>query len=114
MDLIGRQNVTAVNANISAWPVAKKVKTALAYHTFWLNARKDAVYNAGGRPGRRDILGQSGREIGHELDLTVLWKLNAHSALLYGYLHFWDSDVIVQTGVSEDADLIYVQYGYKF
>ncbi len=114
MDLIGRQNVTAVNVNLSAWPVAKKVKTAIAYHTFWLNARKDAVYNAGGRPGRRDVFGRSGREIGHEVDLTVLWKLNAHAALLFGYSHFWDSDVIIQTGVSEDADLIYVQYGYKF
>ena len=52
--------------------------------------------------------------MGHELDLTLLWKLDAHSALLLGYSHFWDSDFIQQTGPSENADLYYVQYTFKF
>lgn len=114
LDLIGRQNVTAVNVNLSAWPVEKKVKAAMIYHTFWLNDNKDALYNAAGLPGRRDAAGNSGTEIGHELDVTLLWKLDVHSSLLLGYSHFWDSDFIIQTGVSEDADLFYVQYGFKF
>ena len=114
LDLIGRQNITALNFNLSAWPVEKKVKTTLAHHTFWLNANKDAVYNAGGGAVRRDPTGNSGTEIGHELDVTVLWNLDVHSKLLFGYSHFWDSDVIQQTGVSEDADLFYVQYAFTF
>jgi hypothetical protein len=114
LDLIGRQNVTAVNVNLSAWPIKKKVKTALAYHTFWLNDAHDAVYNAAGAPGRRDPSGRSGTEIGHEIDLTISWKIDVHSTLLLGYSHFWDSDVIIQTGKSEDPDLFYVQYSFKF
>lgn len=114
LDLIGRQNITAVNVNLSAWPVPKTVKTAMAFHTFWLNDNKDALYNAGGRAGRRDPFGNSGTEVGHELDLTLVWKLNAHAGLLFGYSHFWESDFIRQTGVSEDADLFYVQYAFKF
>jgi len=114
LDLIGRKNITAVKVDLSLWPVEKKVKTALAYHTFWLNADKDALYNAGGRPGRRDPAGNSGSEIGHELDLTVLWKIDVHSTLLFGYSHFWDSDFIINTGKSEDPDLFYVQYKYQF
>ncbi len=114
MDLIGRQNITAVNVNLSAWPVKKKVKAAIAYHSFWQNAEKDAVYNAGGAPVRRDVTGRAGPEIGHEVDLTLLWKVDAHSTVLVGYSHFWDSDLIINTGKSEDPDLFYLQYRFKF
>lgn len=114
LDLVGRQNITAVNVNLSAWPVEKKVKAAMAYHTFWLNARQDALYNAGGAATRRDPLGASGTEVGHELDLTVTWTIDVHQSLLVGYSHFWDSDFIINTGKSEDPDLFYVQYAFKF
>lgn len=114
LDLIGRQNITALNINWTGWPVEKKVKAAAAFHTFWLSDRADALYNAGGGATRRDLTGNSGREVGHELDLTLLWKLDVHSAMLLGYSHFWDSDLIQHTGRSENADLIYVQYAFKF
>ncbi|MCP4248505.1 MAG: alginate export family protein [bacterium] len=114
LDLIGRQNVTATRVELSAWPVAKKVKARMAYHAFWLNDNRDALYNAGGRPGRRDPTGNSGAEVGHELDLTLLWKINTHQTLLLGYSHFWDSSFIIQTGKSEDPDMFYIQYAFKF
>lgn len=114
IDEVGRQNINAFNLSLTAWPVPKKVKARLAWHTFWLNAKEDFLYNAGGAPGRRDSTGNSGREVGQELDLTLLWKIDRHSALLFGYSHFWDSDFIVNTGSSEDPDLFYVQYSYKF
>ena len=114
LDLIGRNNITALNLNLSAWPVKKKVKSTLAYHTFWLTADKDALYNPAGRPGRRDPAGGSGSEVGHELDLTLFWQLDAHSTLLLGYSHFWEGDFIVDTGKSENPDLFYIQYQFKF
>lgn len=114
MDLVGRQNITAARADLSAWIVPGSVKGALAYHAFWLSDPEDALYNAGGGVVRRDPTGHSGREVGQELDLTVEWKLDAHSNVLVGYSHFWDSDFITNTGPSEDADLFYVQYQLKF
>lgn len=114
LDLIARQNITALNVNLSAWAVPEKVKTKMTFHTFWLNSKDDWLYNAPGGWVRRDLAGNSGREIGHELDVTVVWKLNPHQAMLFGYSHFWDSDFIQQTGPSENADLLYVQYAYKF
>ncbi|RME39162.1 MAG: hypothetical protein D6788_06025, partial [Planctomycetota bacterium] len=116
LDLVGRQNVTSLNINLSAWPVEKKVKTKLTYHAFWLSETEDALYNAPGAIVRRDPFGGSGREIGHELDFTLLWKVNVHAKVLLGYSHFWDSDFIRQTtpGISEDPDLFYIQYAYKF
>lgn len=114
LDVIGRQNVTAANVNLSAWPIAEKLGAAMAYHAFWLNDDHDALYGVGGNAVRRDLTGHSGTEIGHEVDLTVQWKVDVHSTVLVGYSHFWDSDFIIQTGVSEDADLFYVQYALKF
>jgi len=114
LDLIGRQNMTAANVNLSAWALPEKVKTAVAYHVFWLNANEDALYDAGGGAVRRDPFGDSGTEVGHELDLTVAWNMDKHSKVLFGYSHFWDSDFIQHTGMSENADLFYVQYGFKF
>ncbi len=114
IDLVARQNLNAVHVDITAWPVAKKVKAKLSYHAFWLNEKRDALYGVTGAPGRRDVTGNSGTELGHELDLTVVWKINRHQSMLFGYSHFWDSSFITNTGVSEDPDLFYVQYAFKF
>ncbi len=115
MDLIGRQNATDLNFNVSAWAIPKKVKTRLAYHTFWLSDESDALYNAGGAAGLRDITGNSGKEIGSELDLTCLWKINNHSSMLFGYSHFWEDGFVHDTVFrDDDPDLFYVQYQYKF
>jgi len=114
MDFFGRQNIQTVNANITAWPVPKKVQARLAWLAFWLESDQDAIYNVGGAPGRRDTTGRSGTEIGQELDLTVLWKIDPHQAILFGYSHFFDNEFITNTGPSEDADFFYVQYSLKF
>ena len=114
LDALGRQNITAFNLNLSAWPVPKKVKAAIAHHTFWLTDDKDALYNVGGAAGRRDPTGSSGTEVGNEMDITVVWKIDHHQAVLFGWSHFWENDFIQQTGISEDADLFYIQYAFKF
>lgn len=114
IDLVGRQNITAINVNASAWPVEKKVKTAAAYHVFRLSEEEDALYDASGRALRRDSAGDGGRRVGQELDLTVDWQLDVHSSVLLGYSHFWSGKFISDTGPREDADLFYVQYRFRF
>lgn len=114
MDLIGRENIIGPNINISAWPVLDRVRAAAAWHVFWLASDSDALYNAAGVPTRRDTSGGSGKDVGNELDLTVTWKIDTHSSLLVGWSHFWDAGFIQNTGPSENADLFYVQYAFKF
>ncbi len=116
LDLVGRQNINAFNMNIAA-NVAKDVKARIAYHYFWLNAEKDALYNAGGGASRRDFTGNSGTGVGQELDMTVKWKLDPHSHLLVGYSHLWEGNFVITTGginTTDDPDMFYVQYGFKF
>ena len=114
LDLVGRQNMTSVNVNLSAWPVEDKVQAGMAYHTFWLTENEDALYSASGAALRRDPMGRSASGVGSELDLTINWKICPHSSVLFGYSHFWNGSFITQTGVSDDPDLFYVQYALKF
>jgi len=114
LDLVGRQNIIGPNLNVTVWPVPDKVQAGVAWHYFWLADESDALYNAAGAAMRRDASGGSGKEVGSELDLTVTWKIDAHSSLLVGWSHFWDADFIQNTGPSENSDLFYVQYAFKF
>lgn len=113
LDLFGLQNMLATNINVSFKPV-ENVTTRLAWYTFWNHRRRDALYNAGGVPGRRDRTGVAGHDIGNELDVTIQWAIDRHSSLLLGYSHFWTTNFIRETGPSRDPDLFYVQYGFKF
>ncbi len=113
LDLFARQNVLASNINLTFKP-CKKVTTRLAWLTFWNDSETDALYNAGGGAVRRDPTGRSGHDIGNELDVTIKYAHDAHSSLLFGYSHFWGNNFIKTTGPSEDADLFYVSYEFKF
>ncbi len=113
LDLFGRQNVLASNVNLTAKP-HEKVTTRLAWYTFWNDEVRDALYNSGGGITRRDPLGNAGHDVGNELDLTIGVTLDRHTSLLFGYSHFWGNNYIRSTGPSQDADLLYFQYSFKF
>ncbi|MCH8149748.1 MAG: alginate export family protein [Planctomycetes bacterium] len=83
-------------------------------NSFWLHENKDALYGAGGGPGRRDPTGHSGTDVGHEIDMTVVWKIDHHQNIVLGWSHFFQSDFIQGTGSSVDADLFYLQHAFKF
>ena len=114
LDLVGRQNIQDLSADLSAWAVPDKVKAKLAYHMFWLEEERDALYDAGGAALRRDFSGRSGDQVGQELDVTLHWQMCPHSSLLLGYSHFWCNDFIIGSGPDDDPDLFYIQYAFKF
>jgi hypothetical protein len=113
LDLFGLQNMVATNINFSFDPI-DNVTTRLAWYTFWNHRRRDAMYNAGGVPVRRDRSGSAGHDEGNELDLTITWKVDDHSSFLFGYSHFWTGNFIRATGPDRDASLLYLQYAFKF
>ncbi|MFQ5429008.1 MAG: alginate export family protein [Phycisphaerae bacterium] len=113
IDAVARQNILASNVNLTFKPF-KKLTTRLAWYTFWNDAKRDALYNAGGAPTRRDLLGNSGHDIGNELDLLIKYKIDVHQNVLFGYSHFWGVNFIRSTGPSRDADFLYLQYQFTF
>jgi hypothetical protein len=113
IDLVGRQNIIAPNVNLTFKPL-KNLTTRLFYYHFWLDSNLDALYNASGTPGRRNISGSSGNDVGDEFDITLKYDVDAHSSFLFGYSHFWPKSFIETTGRSRDPDFLYLQYCFKF
>lgn len=113
LDQVGRQNIWAQNVNLTLKPI-ESVTTRLAWHTFWLDKNQDALYNAAGGRVRRSLAGGVSDEVGHELDLTIQWRIDPHASLLFGYSHLWPGDFISETGSDLDPDLFYLQYLYQF
>lgn len=112
-DLVARENVISPNLNFSFKPV-KDISVKLTWYHFWLDSSLDALYNAGAIPIRRNISGSSGNDVGDELDATINWQVDAHSAVLIGWSHFWPSNFIETSGQSRDADYVYLQYQFRF
>ena len=42
------------------------------------------------------------------------WNIDRHQKVLLGWSHFFEGDVVHNTGISEDADLFYLQYAFTF
>ncbi|MCG3125728.1 MAG: hypothetical protein CHACPFDD_00554 [Phycisphaerae bacterium] len=108
-----RPNIISPNVNVSIKPHDALTARA-AYHMFWLTQVQDALYTSPRSVLRRDPTGGAGREVGSELDLALEWTVDAHSTFLFGYSHYWDSDVIQATGASENVSLLYFQYTLRF
>lgn len=113
MDFVARENVIAGNVNLTVRPL-ENVSAVAAYHMFWLEEEADGLFSPGRALLRRDLTGSSGRHIGNELDFILNWKLDDHQDLQLGYAHFWHGSFVDSTGLSDDADFIYLQYLLRF
>lgn len=113
IDNVARANIISPNVNLSFKPT-KDVTARIAWHHFWLHSELDALYNAGSVPIRRNVSGSSGKDVGDELDVTITWQVDVHSAFLIGWSHFWPSNFINSSGASRDADFLYLQYQFRF
>lgn len=115
-DLVGRQNIEAVSLRLGLKP-HPRLTLGLTAHRFWLADARDALYNAGGAPIRRDENGSSGRDVGTELDITATAQLLDRVDLQVGYSRFWGGDFVDATnpaGVSGNADFFYAQVRARF
>lgn len=110
MDLVGRQNIMDFSAGFSA-KLHDKVTFKADGHFFWLASDSDALYNAGGGVARS---GGVSEEVGQEIDLTIVYKVDTHLTLQGGYSHFFAGDFISDTGASDDVDWFYFQTQYTF
>jgi len=83
------------------------------YHYFMLDKAKDAWYSPG-NPQRRDKTGSSGRELGHEVDLTLRKKVSDFIEILAGYSFFVPGEFIKNTGSSPVAQWYFLQTTFYF
>ena len=112
LDRVGRSNIHDIKAQLKVKPSGKLTAWA-DFHTFFADQDRDALYSAGGSKLRTPSGGGS-HKFGHELDLTMKYAIDKHTATIVGWAHFWPGGFIERTGSSDSADLFYAQIEYKF
>lgn len=112
IDLIGRQNIQDLSVGVSAEP-CRYAKVRIDGHWFERAETSDAVYGTSGAIVRAGDAGSS-REVGRELDVTVIVPIDPHTAAQVGYSRFWAGDFIEESGASEDVEFAYAQLQYTF
>ena len=112
MDTVGRQNAIDLSTGFSFKP-HKKVTVKTDLHFFWRAEESYALYNAGGGVVRGGAVGSS-KEIGQEIDLTLVYKVDGHLSFQGGYSHFFAGDFTRDTGSNDDVSWVYLQTVYKF
>lgn len=115
-DRVGRQNIHDLNMHFYLYP-SNWLTCWLQYHQFWLASPFDALYDAQGRPYRRDATGQAGVDVGTELDLVMNFHLTRHADLLTGYSFLFGGDFLKRTagpGEATNTSLFFMQLSYRW
>lgn len=105
-DHVGRQNISAFSAGMTAEPFAR-TQTRLEAHWFERADTRDALYDAGGSVLRAGDAGRS-REIGQEVDFTVDYRWNPRLLLQLGFSYLFAGDFIKESGDSDDVRFAYL------
>lgn len=116
MDIVARQNISAISLRLTAKPAAKLTLHA-ALHSFYLAKKADGLYNAGGRLIRSDASAGSGAHIGEEIDITATLALLQRIKLQLGYSHFFGGRFVERTnppGIGGNADFFYSHLVLQF
>jgi hypothetical protein len=113
IDLVARQNIQDVNLHLFLYP-QPWITCWLQYHHFQLHSRRDALYNAGGVPLRRDPTGGSGRHVGDEFDVVLNFHLGGYQDIFLGHSVLFPGNFIRQTGPSRTPQLTFVQYSFRW
>lgn len=120
-DLFGWRNMQeiALKSEIS---LDERSQLSIAAHKFWLFDAQDAWYGAGGSPNRKnggiflDPSGNSGRDVGAELDLNYSRRIGEGGNLSLGASIFFAGDFVKRqiTGPPRDHTWLYLSYTHRF
>lgn len=114
MNLCSWMNIEDYQLTFSVQPT-EKLKLWIDYHYLDLDKAADAWYYASRQVQRQDATGNSGTELGHEIDLMAKWQATKNIEIMAGYAHFFAGDFIKNTpGGSDDADWAFIQFRYSF
>jgi hypothetical protein len=122
MDLQGWRNMEHLSLGYER-RLNPQMRASLTYHRFWLRDSRDAWYAASGAPNRgaggailRDPTGQSGRDVGQEIDLEFAWTPNRTTSVSAGIATFQPGAFVRRVNEGNDDRQVwgYVQYQSRF
>lgn len=88
----------------------KKLKCELIHRGYWLASDTDAWVKS----GRRDASGNSGRFVGQETDIRLVWQVRTNFEIDLAYAHFFPGGFTANTGAAPLADFMQVAAALRF
>ena len=113
LDLVGRQNIGDLNWQFVCFPTPW-LTAGIQYHMFDLVSSRDALYNAAGTPIAVDPTGQSGHDVGNEVDLFEKFQIDVHQDVLIGYSQLTCGGFLKATKHLDEIDFGYAQYCFRW
>ena len=112
-DLVGRQNVHDINLQYTMYPT-RWLTIYSAYHRFYLDSAKDALYNKAGNAVRRDPTGAAGTDLGREFDIVANVSVSKHVNILTGFSYLFGGSFLKNTPGGVDSSTTFVQMSYRW
>jgi hypothetical protein len=112
-DLVGLRNLHDFRAT-GAVALHPKIIVELDYHHFLLASPRGAWKNAAGRVLGADPLGRFGRDLGHEVDLTLRLPVAKHLNFMAGYSAFIPGRFVIHNRGPETHQFAYIQTTVQF
>ncbi len=113
IDFVRLQNLREIGLDYSVQPT-EKLTVETGIHQFWLDSRTDSWYFGNGSSYARDKGGQSGRDLGQEIDIVAKYKMNKFLTLEGGAAHFFEGNYAEKNGRRDGASYLYMQYVLRF
>lgn len=113
MNLLAWMNLHDAQIQLSASPL-KVIKIVADYHLFVLAESSDAWYFANSKPARHDNTGNSGRIIGHEVDVVLSVNATRRAQIQAGFGLFVPGAFVRNTGSHDLAHWGFLQASYGF
>ncbi len=111
-DIVGRQNIHDISVQHTIYPT-RWLTVYAAYHRFFLDSSRDALYNIAGNAIRRDATGRAGNDVGREFDIITNVHVSKHVDLLAGYSYLFGGKFLKNTGAA-DSSTAFVQMSYRW
>jgi hypothetical protein len=120
-DRQGLSNMTSLSGGV-VWQARKDLSLEISAHTFSLYDEEDGWYGVGGGMNKIggvnaiDATGNSGKDIGSELDFNAKWRLDNKTMFMGGVTVFQPGDFVKSfvNGTVSDSTWAYVQFSRKF
>lgn len=108
-----RMNINTPGIRLKLSPT-ENIKTFIAYRGFWLDSNKDAWVTT----GVRDVAGDSGDFIGHQIEMRVRWNVVPKNLRLeIGFAHLFDGEFMksaLNAPDQGDVTYLYSQASFYF
>lgn len=112
-DQVGWRNIRHLRTGVEVTPF-KGLPVQANYHSWWLNEKRDGLYNAGGALLARVAAGAQSSHVGQELDLQVSRSLTPQLQLAGGYAHIFPGAFLKEATPGASYSHPYVMATYVF